>query len=68
MSVGVYIENPLDREEDKFYLPLATESFFYDVWVNGATDLDLKLIPLLGIGFEVNKEECRSVERSRWSS
>ncbi|HEY9692310.1 MAG TPA: hypothetical protein V6D15_08905 [Oculatellaceae cyanobacterium] len=57
MSVSISIENPISSEEDEFYFPLATESFFYNVWVKGAIALNLKLIPFLGNGFEINKEE-----------
>ncbi len=62
MSVYAFILNPINRQEKSLSFPVATESFFYKVWMLGCKSLRLSWIPLFATGIDVTKEDLFSLQ------
>lgn len=61
MSVGVVILEPQNEYERNFFIPVASESVFYEYWVPAIKALDLQWIKLFGTGVDVEEEDVPSI-------
>ena len=62
MSVGVYINNPLNEENLKFYVPVSSEKFFKSCWLPACELLNLRWIPCFGSGINIYKEDLPEIK------
>ena len=62
MSVGVYINNPLDETDLKFYFPVSSEEFFNSHWLPACELLNLRWIPCFGPGINIYKEDLPEIK------
>ena len=61
MSVCLMVSNPISKEEDEFYVPIATEQVFQEFWMPIIEMLDLQWVKCFQGGIEVGKENFRSM-------
>ena len=61
MSVCLMVSNPISKEEDEFYVPIATEQVFQEFWMPIVEMLDLQWVKCFQSGIEVEKEDFRSI-------
>ena len=61
MSVAAFINNAINDEEEKFYLPVSSESFFYSHWLPACELLNLRLVPCFAFGIDIYKENLLEV-------
>ena len=61
MSVCLMVSNPISKEEDAFYVPIATEQVFQEFWMPIVEMLDLQWVKCFQSGIEVGKEDLRSI-------
>ena len=61
MSVCLMVSNPISKEEDEFYVPIATEQVFQEFWMPIVEMLDLQWVKCFQSGIEVGKENFRSI-------
>ena len=61
MSVCLMVSNPISKEEDAFYVPIATEQVFQEFWMPIVEMLDLQWVKCFQGGIEVGKEDFRSI-------
>ncbi len=62
MSIAVTIDNPINDEESKFYIPFSTQANYYRFWLKGSDNLDLELMPYLE-GLDVDKETWKILKQ-----
>lgn len=61
MSIAAIIQDPETDQEKQFYVPIATERWFRDVWLKLAQELQLEWVPLFRTGVQVEKHDLSAV-------
>ncbi len=61
MSVGAMISNSRNEEEEKVYIPIASESIFKQIWLPIIKKLNLKWIACFQSGIEIEKQDSSEV-------
>lgn len=61
MSVCLMVSNPINEDEDEFYVPIASEQVFREFWMPVIQTLDLQWAKCFQSGIEVGKENFRSI-------
>lgn len=61
MSICLMISNPINKNEDDYYVPISTERVFREYWHPIIIDLDLKWIKCFQSGIEIEKEDFNLV-------
>lgn len=57
MSVLAFISDAKNKAEQSFSIPVASEQFFNNVWLQGINKLDLKILAQIQYGLEFEKFE-----------
>lgn len=71
MSIAAFITNPINNNEKLFYVPIATETIFYNYWIKGISALKLNILSKIELGLEINKSNFSSfnielIELKEW--
>ena len=61
MSVCLMISNPINKNEEAYYVPISTERVFREYWMPIIIDLDLQWIKCFQSGIEIEKEDFNFV-------
>ncbi len=57
MSISVMILDAKDEFEEKFFIPIATESFFQECWEPAIEELGLKWTKVFPVGIDLVEED-----------
>ncbi|WP_438497070.1 hypothetical protein [Paenibacillus sp. IHBB 3054] len=61
MSISVMVLEAKDEFEEKFFIPVATESFFQECWEPAIEELALKWTKAFPVGIDLIEEDFPSV-------
>lgn len=61
MSVCLMISNPINKNEEAYYVPISTERVFREYWMPIIIDLDLKWLKCFQSRIEIEKEDFNFV-------
>ncbi|WP_163853380.1 hypothetical protein [Paenibacillus elgii] len=57
MSICAFIQQPVNEYEEKFNIPVATDSFFKECWIPPIEELKLEWVNVFSIGLDMVKED-----------
>lgn len=57
MSISAMVLEAKDEFEEKFFIPVATESFFQECWEPAIEELGLKWTKVFSVGIDLVKED-----------
>ncbi|MFD0589941.1 hypothetical protein ACFQZE_18330 [Paenibacillus sp. GCM10027627] len=63
MSISAFIPGAQTEEEHRFYVPVATETFFATYWQPAAGELKLQWVPLFSTGVDIEAVDLPDVLR-----
>ena len=72
MSVALTIDDPVNEEEKNYYLPIATERVYKEVWRSAARAFNLSLVDEISVCLDIDEDNVSGFvdelrEVVRWS-